>query len=153
MGGLTMYTRIKKLLKTHENGSAAVEMSLYVGIFGLIIILLIMAARLSVAGDAIESVASAAARTASLARTTVEAQDRATQAAHIALDQENLNCLQLEVTINSNGLDKPLGEIGTVAATISCTVNFRDIAVPGVPGTKTLTATASSPVDAYRERR
>lgn len=148
-----MRARIKKLLKTNEIGSAAVEMSMYVGLFGVVIILLIMAGRLSIAGDAIESVASAAARTASLARTANDAQDRATQAAHVALNQESIKCLQLEVRINSSGLDKPLGQTGTVDATISCTVNFRDITIPGMPGTKTLTATASSPVDAYRERR
>lgn len=148
-----MRTRVRKLIEARESGSAAVEMSMYVGLFGLVLILLIVAARLSVAGDAIESVASAAARTASLARTAPEAQARATQAANVALDQEGIDCIDLEVVINSSGLDKPLGQVGTVTATIHCTVNFSDVAAPGMSHTKILTATASSPVDAYRERR
>jgi hypothetical protein len=36
---------------------------------------------------------------------------------------------------------------------VTCTVNLSDLSIPGVPGARTITATASSPVDAYRERR
>ena len=40
-----------------------------------------------------------------------------------------------------------------VTATVTCKVDVADLAIPGLPGTRTITATASSPVDAYRERR
>jgi hypothetical protein len=40
-----------------------------------------------------------------------------------------------------------------VTATVTCKVEVADLAIPGLPGTRTITATASSPVDAYRERR
>ena len=46
--------------------------------------------------------------------------------------------------------------VGTPAAdtaSVRCVVNLADLAVPGVPGTRTVTATASSPVDTFRERQ
>ena len=40
----------------------------------------------------------------------------------------------------------------SVTATVTCVVNLSDVAVPGLPGTRTITATMSSPLDTYRER-
>jgi len=45
-----------------------------------------------------------------------------------------------------------VGTPATVTATVRCVVNLADLAVPGVPGARTVTATASSPVDTFRER-
>ena len=43
--------------------------------------------------------------------------------------------------------------IGLLAtATVACVVNLADLSLPGVPGTRTVTATATSPIDTYRER-
>jgi hypothetical protein len=33
-----------------------------------------------------------------------------------------------------------------------CTVNLSDLSAPGIPGTKLVTATATSPLDTFRER-
>jgi len=38
------------------------------------------------------------------------------------------------------------------AGTVTCDVNLSDLFLPGVPGSKAITATMSSPLDTYRER-
>ena len=45
------------------------------------------------------------------------------------------------------------GQAATVTATISCTARLSDIALPGLPGAKTLTASFTSPIDTYRGRQ
>jgi hypothetical protein len=39
-----------------------------------------------------------------------------------------------------------------VSATVTCTVSLSDLLVPGLPGSRTLTATFTSPLDPFRER-
>ena len=39
---------------------------------------------------------------------------------------------------------------GTVSVTVSCTVNFSDALILGVPGQKQLSATALEPIDTWR---
>jgi hypothetical protein len=49
------------------------------------------------------------------------------------------------VTVDTAGFAAPVGTPATVTATVRCVVNLADLAVPGVPGTRTVTATATSP--------
>jgi Flp pilus assembly protein TadG len=135
-----------------ETGSMSVELVMLAPALVLVILLLIVGARLSLAGNATSAAAVAAAREASLSRTTSQAQIRATEAARVAMAQTGYACSQISVTIDDSGLEVPLGQVGTVSATLSCTLDLTDIALPGLPGTKTITTTAISPVDAFRER-
>ncbi|MGW1951135.1 hypothetical protein ACWCRC_43825 [Streptomyces sp. NPDC001940] len=68
------------------------------------------------------------------------------------MDGEDITCRTSSVTINTGGYAAGVGEAATVTATISCTANLSDIAVPGLPGAKTLTASWTSPIDTYRAR-
>jgi hypothetical protein len=46
-----------------------------------------------------------------------------------------------------------VGQPGQVTATVTCTVRLSDLtAVPGMPGSRTLTATFVSALDPYRAR-
>ncbi|MFF4836972.1 hypothetical protein [Streptomyces sp. NPDC001315] len=56
------------------------------------------------------------------------------------------------VHVNTGGLNVPVGQVGTVTVTVTCTVNLSDLLLPGVPGARTLTSTAVSVVDQYRQR-
>ncbi|RJT84740.1 pilus assembly protein [Cryobacterium melibiosiphilum] len=136
----------------HEQGSMSVELVLIAPALVLVILLLVAGARLALAGNSVESAAAAAARDASLSRTASAAQLNATQAAQTSIAQAGLSCASFTVVIDDSGLSVPLGEVGLVSATLSCTLDLTDIALPGLPGTKTMTTTATSPVDAYRER-
>ena len=52
----------------------------------------------------------------------------------------------MTVATNSAGLEPG----GTVTVTVTCSVDLGDALLPGVPGTTTLTAEATEPIDAWR---
>ncbi len=124
---------------------------LLVGIIAPLLAVVLFMGRYGLADSSVQSAAAAAARDASLSRTAAEAVPHAQAAAAIAL-QGNVHCVGLDVTIGGNGLTTALGQTGTVSVTIICTISNADLAFPLIPGTTTITETASSPVDPYRQR-
>ena len=56
------------------------------------------------------------------------------------------------VWILGTGFAVQAGTPATVSATVSCTVPLSDLALPGLPGAHTITATFTSPLDVYRQR-
>lgn len=147
-----MKSAFRRLLARDESGSMSVELVLLTPAIVLIILFLVAAGRISLASNAAEAAAISAAREASLSRTTSVAQERANEAAQVSMAQSGYQCSKLTVVIDDSGLDVPLGKTGTVSGTITCTLNLTDIALPGLPGTWTVTKSAISPVDAFRER-
>jgi Flp pilus assembly protein TadG len=144
--------RLHALSSRGEDGSSSVSFVLIAPALVFVIGFLIFAGRVSIAGNVVESSAAAAARDASLARTEAGSVANASEAARRVMTQQGVNCSSLNVNIDTSGLRVPLGQVGTVRATVTCRADLSDIAIPGIPGTKTLTSTASSPVDAYRQK-
>ena len=138
--------------RRRESGSAAIEAAVGLPAFMLFVALVILAGRLAVATQAVEASASEAARVASIARTQGAAASGAATAATSSLANQNLHCVRSTVTVNTAGFDVPVGTPAQVTATVACVVNLADLSRPGVPGTRTVTATATSPIDTYRER-
>lgn len=102
----------------------------------------------------VQAAAFAAARDVSLSRatdTTATVTSRAETAARTSLTG-NVDCGALTVTVEDAGLRTTLGTAGTVRATVTCVVRFHTLQLPGIPNTGTVTKTAASPVDPYRER-
>ena len=99
----------------------------------------------------VQAAAFAAARDVSMSGTTDNVQERAQEAAELVLD-DNVRCSSLSVTTNDNGLNTALGQTGSVSATVTCSFQYLSIKLPGFPTTATITQTANSPVDPYRER-
>ena len=139
--------------RTNERGSAVLEAAIGLPAFLLFIGLILFAGRVAIATQAVDSAAAQAARTASLARTQSTAQTTAHSAATSSLAEQHVNCTRTKVRVDTDGFTAPVGEPATVTANVTCVVNLADLAVPGIPGTRTVTATASSPIDTYRERR
>lgn len=135
-----------------DRGSAAIEAVIGVPAFLLFVGLIIFAGRVAVAHQAVESAASAAARSASIARTQQAAATDAQSAAAGSLTDQDVHCVTQRVEVDAAGFGAPVGTPAAVTATVSCVVDLADLAVPGVPGTRTVTATMSSPIDTYRER-
>ena len=92
-----------------------------------------------------------AARQASISLNPGQAQTAALSSAMTALDQDGLDCRPV-VTVDTSGFGVPVGQPATVSATVTCTVSLSDLLVPGLPGSRTLTATFTSPLDPFRER-
>lgn len=146
-------TRPRSLLAHPEQGSGpAVSAAILMPIFALVLLAVAAGGRLSNASDATDQAARAAARIASIERDPNTAEAAATDAARTTLASRGLSCGAVTVAVNTDGLLSPLGQPSTVTATVSCQVKLAELAFPGLPGDRTVTATFTSPVDPNRER-
>ncbi|MGW2827206.1 TadE/TadG family type IV pilus assembly protein [Streptomyces sp. NPDC001443] len=135
-----------------DEGSAAIEAAIVLPVLIMFLCMAIAGGRIVTSGAKIDSAAEDAAREASIHRTAAAAQSAAQSAAAESLDDQGIKCASTSVSINTGGLSVPVGQVGTVTVTVTCTVNLSDLLLPGVPGAKTLTSTATSVVDQYRQR-
>jgi Flp pilus assembly protein TadG len=135
-----------------ERGSLSVEMVIWAIPLVLILSVIIGAGRVGMANNAVDQIAHDVARIASIARTSAQAQSDATAAAAELLAAQDLDCTQLTVDVDTGGFTAPVGTAAQVNVSISCTVRLDDLLIPGVPGSSTLTGTASRIIDTYRER-
>ncbi len=118
----------------------------------LALLAVVAGGRVSNAHDATDQAARAASRIASIQRDPTTAHATATTAATTELTSQGLHCASVSVAVDTAGLTAPVGQPSTVTATVSCVASLSDIAFPGIPGDRTLTATFTSPVDPNRER-
>jgi len=135
----------------NERGSASVEAVIGVPAFLLLVGLLVLGGRQAIAQQAVQAAAGEAARAASIARTATAARTDATTAARHSLANQDLDCATT-VTVDTAAFATEVGTPGQVSATVTCALRLDDIGLPGVAGTKTITATMSSPLDTYRGR-
>jgi Flp pilus assembly protein TadG len=135
-----------------DRGSATVELVILAPTLLLFLLLAIYAGRVAMARQSVHAAAADAARSASIARTQSAAAGNARAVADATLAAEGLRCLDTQVHLDTAAFAAPIGTPGTVAATVTCTVDLTDLTVPGVPGSRRLTATVTSPLDTYRER-
>lgn len=136
-----------------ERGSASVEVAVIAPALIALLGLMIAFGRVTDADGAVDAAAHSAARAASLERDATGAQTRARAAAEDSLHGDGVTCQSTDVVVDTSGYMLDVGQAATVTATISCTARLSDIALPGLPGAKTLTATFTSPIDTYRGRQ
>jgi Flp pilus assembly protein TadG len=136
-----------------EAGSVTIEAVIGVPAFVLFVVLIIVAGRVEIARQAVSAAAYDAARAASISRSKSEAIEAGRAAGTASLHEQGLRCPSPHVTVNAPAFDAPLGAMSQVTATVRCEVNLSDLTLPGIPGSRTITATAGSPVDPYREHR
>ncbi|MET9083649.1 TadE family protein [Streptomyces sp. NPDC004237] len=135
-----------------DEGSAAIEATIILPSLIMFLCLAIAGGRIVTSGAKIDAAAEDAAREASIHRTAAAAHSAAQAAASESLSDQGLACATTGVLINVSGLSVPVGQVGTVTVTVTCTVRLSDLLLPGAPGTRTLTSTATSVVDQYRQR-
>jgi Flp pilus assembly protein TadG len=135
-----------------DTGSATLELAILAPAILALLSLVIAAGRIEVAGSSVEQAASAAARDASLARTGTAARAVAAQTARDSLQSQGVTCSALKVSVDTSGFAVAPGLPAQVRVSIACTVPLSDLAVPGMPGTRTMRAQMASPLDRYRSR-
>lgn len=135
-----------------QRGSATLELAILAPAVLVLFGLVIVGGRVVVAEAAVEQAAATAAREASLARDPQSAQARAVGAAQRSLISQGVDCVREAIDVDTAGFQIPVGQPASVSASVTCTVNLSDLAVPGAPGQRTLTATLTSPLDRYRSR-
>ncbi|MGW3667450.1 TadE/TadG family type IV pilus assembly protein [Streptomyces sp. NPDC005141] len=135
-----------------DDGSVAIEAAIILPSLIMFLCLAIAGGRLVTSQAKIDAAAEDAAREASIHRTAAAAQSAARAAATESLTGQGISCASTSVYINTGGLSVPVGQVGTVTVTVTCTVALSDLLLPGAPGARTLTATATSVVDLHRQR-
>ena len=142
-----------RIRRSSEGGSMSAELVLLAPFMLGVALFVIACGRIGLADISVQTAANAAARDASLSRTSSSAQANATISARDSITVSGLKCSPLAIEINGAGIDVPIGQVGTVSVTVTCALDLANIALPGLPGTKVITSTATSPVDPYRERK
>jgi hypothetical protein len=138
-------------------GNAALELVILAPVLLFLIGLIIAFGRVSTAQNAVTDAAQDAARQASLQLDPADAIAIGQASAQAALTADGLHC-DPQVTVHAygdNGLpgfQAQVGQPAAVSATVTCVVSLAQIIVPGLPGSKTIQETFTSPLDPYRER-
>ena len=135
-----------------ERGSVTLELAILAPALILVLGLLVLGGRVEVDASAVEQATAAAARAASLERSVAAAQIAAESAVDRETAARDIRCATTMVEVDASGLTAPLGTSANVTVRASCTVTMADLAVPGLPGSRTITAEATSAVDRYRTR-
>ena len=135
-----------------ERGSASIELAVLTPAVIAFFAAVVIAGRITLALQAADSAAYDAARTASLARNPTTARTQAFSAATSSFTAQGITCRSVTVSVDTSGFSVPVGQPATVRVTVSCVAELRDVALPGMPGSTTLTSSFVSPLDRYRSR-
>jgi Flp pilus assembly protein TadG len=131
--------RWRRLLRD-DRGSTAVEFAIGAPILISVVVLLL---QMSAWGMANLAARSAAARAASLARSTAAATGAARDSATANLGAK---CTQVTVSVDTSAFRRG----GAITVSLGCTVATRGLIGVGLPGSLTMTASSTSPIDLYR---
>lgn len=136
-----------------DRGASTLEAAILAPVLLMLIAVAVISMRIEVAAQAVESAAHDAARAASISRTQTEADTAARNAANNALSQQDLTCNRGPTVVpDTSQFQRPIGETAVITVTVTCVVPLNDVGLPGLPGTKTLTATFTSYLDQFRGR-
>ena len=130
-----------------DRGSSSVELVLLVPVVIVLLLLVVAFGRVAHGRQLVQSAAAAAARSASLAATPVDAATRAQRSAAAALTDAGVSCASMTAQVDTTQF-RPGGQ---VQVTVSCTADLSGLALAGVPGRLTLTESAGSPLETYRQ--
>lgn len=136
-----------------ERGSASIEAAIGVPAFVLFVGLIIFGGRTAITHQAVETASADAARAASLERSSSAARSSAISAATTSLANQDIDCLDVDVTVDASQFNRPVGEAAQVAVTVRCRLDLSDLSVPGVPGSRLISTTTTSPLDTWRARQ
>ena len=142
----------RRWARQRERGSAVLEIVILAPVLLLFVMMIIVAGRWALAQQAVQAASAEAARAASIARSAAEAGGAATGAATASLANQDVRCGSQAVVVDAAAFGAPVGTPGQVSVSVTCVVDMSDLALPGVPGSRALTSTSSSPLDTHRGR-
>jgi Flp pilus assembly protein TadG len=127
-----------------DRGSASVELVILAPLIGILLLAVVVVGRVQVARADVEGAARSAAREIAIARDPQSAISSAQSGAGTSLDVGSPSCRTM--TFTSSITEE------WVTVTVGCVVDLDDAAVLPVPGSMTVTATATEVIDEHRER-
>lgn len=138
--------RWRALTRTPDAGSSTAEMALLTPLLVVFLLFVVLCGRLAAAQIDVDAAASSGARSGSIARSHGAAVANVRRTALDTLAAEGVTCLSTDVRVSTGGLRPG----GAVTVTVSCRVRLADLVLLGVPGSRTVESTATSPVDQWR---
>lgn len=130
-----------------DAGFGSLELVIITPVLLVMLLLVVGFGRLTHGRQLVEQAAAAAARAGTLDSTPAQASVDAEQAAHDVLDQAGVSCSKFDVGVDTS----QFAPGGQVSVTVTCTTSLSDLGLVGFPGSKTLTASASSPLEQFRQ--
>ena len=130
-----------------ERGLATIELVLMTPVLFLVLSFLVVAGRLATVRGDVAAATRDAARAASRAATYEQAITEARTTAEASLGGRDVTCQNLTVTLGDATTFRPGG---SVTATVACDVSLADVAIPGLPGARTIFGTSTEVIDLYR---
>lgn len=130
-----------------QTGSATVELAIATPLLVAVLVMVAVIVHRGVDSRMrLDDAAHQAARAASLTRSPAAALDAAEQTATDALAQAGVVCQSM--TVDADTASFAPG--GAVTVTVGCTVSHSDALFLGVPGSRQMTASFTSPIDTWR---
>ena len=129
-----------------DGGSVTVELTVLAPVVLALLLFTVGLGRIEDADGQVTGAARDAARAASLAADPAAATGAARDTAAADVAGDGLDCRDLNVTVDTAGFSAG----GSVTVHVSCTADLADLALAGLPGRKTLTATSTAPIETYR---
>jgi Flp pilus assembly protein TadG len=131
--------------RNDQRGSASVELAILAPLVGLLLGSVVLVGRVQLARADVEGAARSAARDLSISRDPYVAVEGVRSALMETLDVGSPTCRTLSFS----------PEIGStqVSVTITCSVDLQEAAILPVPGSMSVSGSASEVIDVYREGR
>ncbi|HEY3717760.1 MAG TPA: TadE/TadG family type IV pilus assembly protein [Jatrophihabitantaceae bacterium] len=147
MSTLARRVRVRLRSLDRQQGFATLELVIMIPVFVIVVLLVVGFGRVTHAKQLVEQAASAAARAATLQSNPTAAATAAQQEAQSTLSGAGISCGSFSADVNTADF-RPGGE---VTVSVRCTASLADLVTAGFPGSKTLTATSSSPLEQLRQ--
>lgn len=130
-----------------DRGSMTMELVLLTPILMVFLGLVVVLGRIAETGSEVTGAARDAARAASLQHSPSAAAAAATSAARSELDTESIDCSTgAQVSVDTSNWRPG----GWVSVRVTCTVRLDDVGFRLLPGSRTVEATALSPLELFR---
>ena len=115
--------------------------------FMLFVGLIIFGGRTAITHQAVESAAADGARAASIERTSSRASEGGRRRRHTSLPQPERPLPRHRRHGRRRPVQPAVGQTRPCRVTVTCRLDLSDLSVPGVPGSRLITATMTSPID------
>jgi Flp pilus assembly protein TadG len=138
---------VKALSTRSDRGSLTVELVVITPVLFLLATMVVAFGRVGSCRQSIEESARAGAETAAVQPSASAAISSAAVEGAVGTSMGDRSCTHLRVTTDVSHF-YPGGE---VVVTVACQVALSDLAIPGMPGETSVSASATAPIDPFRE--
>jgi Flp pilus assembly protein TadG len=137
--------RWRRLTEAPDAGASTAEMALLTPLLIMLLLLVVLCGRLAAAQIDVDAAASSGARSGSIARSQGAAVAGAERTARESIAAQGVTCQSTDVQVSTGGLRPG----GAVTVTVSCRVRLSDLVLLGVPGSRVVESSATSPIDEW----